>query len=543
MDRGGQVMSRIRLDIIPLILMGFLFFILNGCDDSLMEEIIEDVEAKYPGISVKQASVDIGLTGDTIIFPGTTLADGEGATKSDAIVFTIENKGNADLELSNLAISGNNPSEFELDESGMLLSLGPSETTSFSTYFDPISSGTRTATITLNSNDTDTGPFTFIIQGEADWWGIRTIATVGDVTSYAQFGSLEVINEKVYVCYDIPDVSDLNNSEILLSVSEDGGANWESPIVVTGGRNTYGTRYPVMAIDSNIIYVAYQLYLTGNNELWFTKSTDGGETWPAALSNIQVDSTRWDYGSYSSIEADADDIYVTHYEGYYSDGNLRFARSNDGGDTWDVSFIDETGDAGLYARTVYNNDTLYVGYHHVIDYDSGEYLFRKSTDGGDTWSAAVAIDTGVDAITTLDIAVAADTVYTSYIDRDNDDLKFARSENGGDTWDPADIVTIESAGRVGYSSSIEVDGTNIYVSYYDFRETEPGYLKFAKSTDSGSTWTTTRVDPPEGETAVNNVGWYTNLKVADDSIYIIYYDVTNGTLKLAKSIDAGETWE
>jgi len=133
--------------------------------------------------------------------------------------------------------------------------------------------------------------------------------------------------------------------------------------------------------------------------------------------------------------------------------------------------------------------------------------------------------------TSLD-AIATSTIYISYYDATNNDLKFATSTNGGSTWATR---TIDTPGTVGQYTSLDVIDTNtIYISYYDATN---GDLKFAKSINSGSAWTVSTID------TTGVVGQYTSLDVIDtNTIYISYYDVTNGDLKFATSTNSGSTW-
>ena len=84
----------------------------------------------------------------------------------------------------------------------------------------------------------------------------------------------------------------------------------------------------------------------------------------------------------------------------------------------------------------------------------------------------------------------------------------------------------------GGSTSLAIDKNDgLHVAYYD---SVANALKYASGEyDSGTdmwSWETQVVDDPVGE----NVGEFTAIAVHDSgSIYIAYYDVTNGDLKLA----------
>jgi hypothetical protein len=100
-------------------------------------------------------------------------------------------------------------------------------------------------------------------------------------------------------------------------------------------------------------------------------------------------------------------------------------------------------------------------------------------------------------------------------------------------------IAIDSAGDVGSHTSISVDGCNVYISYFDNTN---HYLKFAKSENSGESW----LGSPDIESTIDttgDVGELSSIAVDGSNVYISYYDETNGDLKFAKSIDGGVSWE
>jgi hypothetical protein len=100
---------------------------------------------------------------------------------------------------------------------------------------------------------------------------------------------------------------------------------------------------------------------------------------------------------------------------------------------------------------------------------------------------------------------------------------------------PWSSAYVDSTNDVGNYSSISIDGNKIYISYYDATS---GNLKFAKSTDSGSSWPIIRTVDSTGD-----VGKNTSIAVQGDKVYIIYYDANNKAVKFAKSVDGGNSWD
>ncbi len=87
--------------------------------------------------------------------------DGEIVTHT----FTIENLGASELTLSGLpVVSGTHSSDFTITDNPSL-TIAEGESTSFDVTFNPSTTGTRNATITVNSDDADEAVYNFDIRG------------------------------------------------------------------------------------------------------------------------------------------------------------------------------------------------------------------------------------------------------------------------------------------------------------------------------------------------------------------------------------------
>lgn len=103
------------------------------------------------------------------------------------------------------------------------------------------------------------------------------------------------------------------------------------------------------------------------------------------------------------------------------------------------------------------------------------------------------------------------------------------------------LTTIDSAGDVGSYSSLRLNAGNPVVSYYDSSNAD---LKLATCTGGCATasasWVVTTVD------SGGNVGLYTSLELNGGNPAVAYYDVTNAALKLATCTaacaSAAPTW-
>ena len=87
-------------------------------------------------------------------------------SSSTAQTFTIRNDGTANLTgiAVNTAVTGN-PGDFTVNTAGMLTTLAPNATTSFTITFSPTATGSRAAVVEIASNDADENPFDITLSG------------------------------------------------------------------------------------------------------------------------------------------------------------------------------------------------------------------------------------------------------------------------------------------------------------------------------------------------------------------------------------------
>ena len=198
---------------------------------------------------------------------------------------------------------------------------------------------------------------------------------------------------------------------IRFSRSVDGGVNWSAPVRVSDGDATQGS-VPVKA--GNAVYVVFydfgaNLSIRSDDFIKLDKSTDGGATWGtdvpvASVVEIPSPLPGWGFrtNSFPSIGASPSggDLYVV----YASDpagtdaADVFFRRSTNGGSTWSppVRLNDgaETNAHQFFPGLAVGPD----GVIHVVWYDTRgvggsatneeiNLFYTSSSDGGDTWSA------------------------------------------------------------------------------------------------------------------------------------------------------------
>ena len=88
------------------------------------------------------------------------------ASGSRSRTYTIENMGGAALTISAVNITGADSADFSVTASPSA-SVASTGSTTFTVTFDPTTEGTKTATVSITSNDPDENPYPFSISGDA----------------------------------------------------------------------------------------------------------------------------------------------------------------------------------------------------------------------------------------------------------------------------------------------------------------------------------------------------------------------------------------
>ena len=219
---------------------------------------------------------------------------------------------------------------------------------------------------------------------------------------------LAVRGDDVYLVYNAV-------QKIYASVSHDGGETWATHKVIANTNSTFGWSLPAGgAIDSKgNAYFGWAGYLqngkpSGPVNLFVTKSTDGGETWTTSRVDVSgapppCDCGGWAYwGAQLTLAVDARDrVYVLYNasDTKYGKSRMWFRRSTDGGATWsprlDVSEAPAGANSLFPALVARGNGDVRIAWQDDRNgFDAGgddadarwNTYYRSSTDRGTTWS-------------------------------------------------------------------------------------------------------------------------------------------------------------
>ena len=312
-------------------------------------------------------------------------------------------------------------------------------------------------------------------------------------------------------------VSYPTQQEIHYSRSNDNGYNWSAinqDFVISYDDGVNVENSSSIAIDSqDNIYVIWTELEGPAKEVMFSISSDGGDTW-TGQSMDQYLSFRGGTDAYNpEMVIDGNDvIHVVWDQDWIGDINeIYYSRSTDGGLTWSsqtqetiVSFPD--GQYASYADIALGpNEELYVIWKEKRDVLDDRWVINVSisTDGGDTWSGTMA-DTPI----TIDYHIASNPhiavdangiIHTTWQGTPTStihyEIYYSKSEDGGTSWSGLTGERMISWYGPGdgsvFNPNLGVDhgGAVMAVWNEDYLPTDQAEPHISISLDGGDTWT------------------------------------------------------
>jgi hypothetical protein len=317
------------------------------------------------------------------------------------------------------------------------------------------------------------------------------------------------------------------NYEIYYRKSTDGGTSWASAVRLSW--NSGNSQYPAIATDSSAnIHVVWDDDTPGRREVFYRGSPDGGATWSAVkrLTQLAGDS------QVPSIAIDsADRVHVVWFDITPGNNEIYFSRSVDGGTTWtNPKRMTWNPSSSRYPSIAagFGNDI------HVVWQDDSprneEIYHKRSSDGGSSWLSAKRLTWNSGSSKSPRItADSENNVYVVWSDGTpgNYEIYLKKSTNGGISWPMTKRLTWNSG--ISGAPAIATDtGGNIFTAWND---SSPGNYEifFRQSTNGGGSWISERLTWNSGESVVAALATYPSSEIhvvwSDDSPgnYEVYY--------------------
>ncbi len=303
--------------------------------------------------------------------------------------------------------------------------------------------------------------------------------------------------------------------DIYFNRSTDNGQSWRIPDVgpldngdIPGGSASHYVR---LSSSGNYVYaVWYDHRLPAGVHINFNSSWDNGQTWQL---DQHVDGSATATSTYPSIASTGSHIYVAWQDDRAGTGNddIYFTRSTDSGKTWMTPTRVDLGDgagasASEFPRLACQGSYVYCMWKDMRN--GGTYLpyFNYSSNNGQTWQASstqlsqgsgywsqMPLQGGIECIGSY--------VYACWWDeRDGPGIYqifFNRSTNNGVTWG-SDVRISDSTGNLALNPSMDIQGSYVYIGWEDYRLSGFSEIFFDYSSDNGATWQTPDIGPLDG---------------------------------------------
>ncbi len=326
--------------------------------------------------------------------------------------------------------------------------------------------------------------------------------------------------------------------------------------VIDVDASTEGSR--CITVVDDIIYTVWSDKREGIGNIYFSKSTDGGENF---LSDVIVsyNSSTVNYAFPSIAVTSAGVIYIawnkitgTSWDEY----NICFTKSVDGGSTFLPQTDITTTNSFVYSSICADGDNVYIFYGDLIGYPLVEYYLVRSDDGGSSFKTPLKVnDAGcvasveVDGVTSIAID-GSGNIYLTWIDgrraTGNGDIYFAKStDNGVSISSNVMVNDILSAGvdAIQYKPKISLGATNeVYISFADKRlgdDWVDNRIYLSVSSDGGASFS-----PEVLLAGYDGICNNHDLMANNDKLSVVLYALfdVNWGIWLLESADGGSTF-
>jgi signal peptidase I len=245
------------------------------------------------------------------------------------------------------------------------------------------------------------------------------------------------------------------------------------------------------AVGDNNLYVTWNDYLAGKHDILLAKSTDGGNSFGKVI-NVSHNRGFSMYPAIAASPLSKNDLYIAWDDNTTGNYEVYFAKSTDGGNSFGkvVNISKNLGLSGRSSIAAYNGN-VYVVWN---DNSTGNYevYFAKSTDGGNSFGKSINLSNNAGLSVFPKIAVSTNnTLYVSWTDnitnaRQNQNLHFVKSTDGGNSF-IIQSFNLPKEDVLGIPAIAASEKTNLYI-IWAANFTGNYVIHFTRSTDGGSSF-------------------------------------------------------
>lgn len=246
------------------------------------------------------------------------------------------------------------------------------------------------------------------------------------------------------------------------------------------------------------------------------------------------------YNNAHCIATSGDTIHIVwrdNRSGNFYD--IYYKRSTDGGVSWSadtrlslVAFNEWSPSIAVQGSTIH---IVYRG-----GSGNGEMFYKRSTDAGTSWEAEIQLSSNSDYPSKPCISISGSAVHVVWVDsRDgNDEIYYKRSTDAGLSWEADIRLTNNSFGSS--SPSVAASNSDVHIVWMDIPGSGDYEIYYKHSSDAGLSWGTDMqlTNNPSLSSAPS-------ISVSDLFINVVWFDQRDGNNEIyyKRSIDGGLNWE
>lgn len=320
--------------------------------------------------------------------------------------------------------------------------------------------------------------------------------------------------------------------------------------------NTSGESIRVqLLVQGNDVYTVWSDdSIGGVDDVFFSKSSDGGKVFDEPINLSQNEGS----SAFPRLAVSESNVYVTWYDYSPGQSDIFFAKSNDGGKSFEVNNISDTPMPSYNPWIVAISNYVYIvfndggrsavlelpnGETRIVDVSTGdeELVILVSQDYGETFEFTNLSNTPNKLSWNARIKVSEPDVFVTWNDlvTNQSDVFFSKSSDYGKSFSKPINLSNSSLNTV--DSAIGVFENNFYVVWNDMTKRSTNIF-FAKSEDSGQTFgKPINLSNTSGTPIINRDG---SLAVSDGIIFLVWYDESEkeNYIHFTKSTDGGLTF-
>jgi len=220
-------------------------------------------------------------------------------------------------------------------------------------------------------------------------------------------------------------------------------------------------------------------------------------------------------------------------------GEIYYKRSTDEGLSWgsDMRLTDNFG-SSIQVNVAATGQVLHVVWRDSYD-GNPEVYYKRSTDGGISWSADTRLTNNSNSTRYPIIAVSGQFVHVAFDDdrEGNFEIYYKRSTDEGVSWEAETRMSIDNS----HSSfpSIAASGQHVHIVWEDSRNGSNRELYYRRSSDGGINWgAETRLTNDPGKSN------FASLASSENNVHVVWNDDRDGNMEIyyKHSIDGGLNW-